>query len=91
MQTDAYAKQKRTEALTVHILWMASGLGCDGESVAMTAASSPSLKELIGQCIPGMPRVVLHNPMLAYEVGEDFMQAWYDAEEDRLSPFVLVL
>ena len=57
----------------------------------MTAATSPSLEDLIGQSIPGMPAVIIHNPVLAYEVGDEFMQAWYDAEEGRLDPFVLVL
>ena len=38
-----------------------------------------------------MPAVVLHNPVLAFENGEEFMQAWYDAEEGQLDPFVLVV
>ena len=36
-----------------------------------------------------MPRVVVHNPVLAYENGDEFMQAWYDAEAGKLDPFVL--
>jgi hydrogenase small subunit len=86
-----FAKQNQTEGITVHVLWMTGGLGCDGDSVAMTSATSPSLEDLIGQAIPGMPKVVLHNPVLAYEVGAEFMQAWYDAERGRLDPFVLVV
>ena len=38
-----------------------------------------------------MPKVVVHNPVLAYEVGAEFMQAWWDAEAGRLDPFVLVV
>jgi hydrogenase small subunit len=38
-----------------------------------------------------MPKVIVHNPVLAYEVGDEFMQAWYDAESGRLDPFILVL
>ena len=38
-----------------------------------------------------MPGVVIYNPMIAYETGEDLMQAWYDAASGRLDPFVLVL
>src|SRR4029450_6688501 len=41
--------------------------------------------------IPGMPKVVVHNPVIAYENGAEFMQAWYDAEEGKLDPFVLVV
>ena len=33
---------------TVSILWLTSGLGCDGDSVALTAARNPSLEELLG-------------------------------------------
>ena len=29
---------------------------------------------------PGLPKVHLHNPVLAYEVGDDFMKYWYQAE-----------
>jgi len=75
----------------VHILWMTAGLGCDGESVAMTAATSPSLEELLDGVIPGSPQIVLHNPVLSYDNGDAFMQAWYDAEDDLLDPFVLVV
>ena len=41
--------------------------------------------------IPGLPKVHLHNPVLAYEVGDDFMKFWYEAEQGRLDPFVLVV
>jgi hydrogenase small subunit len=73
------------------VVWLTSGLGCDGESLALTAATSPSLEDLLGQAIPGAPSVVLHNAVYAYDVGEAFMQDLYDAEEGRLEPFVLVL
>ena len=33
----------------------------------------------------------MHNPVLAYENGEEFMEAWYDAEAGKLDPFVLIL
>ena len=41
--------------------------------------------------IPGLPKVHLHNPVLAYEVGDDFLKFWYMAEEGKLDPFVLVV
>jgi hydrogenase small subunit len=70
---------------------MTAGLGCDGESVAMTAATNPSLEDLLSGVIPDSPRVILHNPMLAFENGDDFMRAWYDAEDGTLDPFLLVV
>ena len=57
----------------------------------MTAATSPSLEDLLGQAIPGAPSVVLHNAVYAYAVGDAFMQDLYDAENGRLEPFLLVL
>jgi hydrogenase small subunit len=33
-----------------------------------------------------MPKVIVHNPVLAYEVGAEFMQAWYDAEAGKARP-----
>lgn len=84
-------QQHETESLTAHVVWMTTGLGCDGDSVAMTSATNPSLEDLLQRVIPGMPEVVIHNPVLAYENGAEFMQAWWDAEAGKLDPFVLVV
>ncbi len=81
----------RTERQLVHVLWLTSGLGCDGESVAITSATSPSLEELIGGVMPGMPRMAIYNPMLAFESGDDFMCPFWDAAAGQLNPFVFVL
>ena len=75
----------------VHVLWLTSGLGCDGDSVAMTAARNPSFEDLIRGCYPGAPAVIMYNPLLAYETGDEFMRAWFDAAVGRLDPFILVL
>jgi hydrogenase small subunit len=83
--------QHAAEAATAHVIWMTTGLGCDGDSVAMTSATNPSLEDIIQRTIPGMPNVVIHTPVLAFENGQDFMQAWYDAEAGKLDPFVLIL
>src|SRR5690348_17777326 len=75
----------------IHIVWITAGLGCDGDSVAVTAATQPSVEDVILGAIPGLPKVHLHNPVLAYEVGDDFMKYWYAAERGELDPFVLVV
>jgi len=75
----------------VHVLWLSSGLGCDGESFALSAATNPSLEDLLRGCLPGMPQVILYNTVFAYETGDDFMRAWEAAAAGRLDPFVLVL
>src|SRR5438552_5891251 len=48
----------------VHILWMNGGLGCDGDSVALTAATQPSIEEIVLGALPGLPRVAVHWPLI---------------------------
>jgi hydrogenase small subunit len=70
---------------------MTAGLGCDGDTVSITAATQPSIEDVLLGNIPGLPKVHLHNPVLAYENGDEFMQPFFQAAEGRLKPFVLVL
>jgi hydrogenase small subunit len=75
----------------VDVLWITAGLSCDGDSVAVTAATQPSIEDLLLGAIPGLPKVRLHNPVLAYEVGDDFLAPFRRATEGKLGPFVLVV
>src|ERR1700760_327431 len=75
----------------VHILWLTAGLGCDGDTVSVTAAEQPSIEDVLLGAIPGLPKVHLHNPVLAMEVGDDFMKYFYQAEQGKLDPFVFVV
>ncbi|HSO93587.1 MAG TPA: hydrogenase expression protein HypE [Candidatus Dormibacteraeota bacterium] len=83
--------QREPAVKEVHILWMTEGLGCDGDSVSITAATQPSLEDVILGAIPGLPKVHLHNPVLAYENGAEFMSFFERAERGQLEPFVLVV
>src|SRR5687768_7706602 len=89
--TEFVPKQAEIEAMTAHVLWITVGLSCEGDTVAMTSATNPSFEDIITGAIPGLPKVVVHNQVLAYEVGHDYMQAWFDAEAGKLDPFVLVV
>src|ERR1044072_5106545 len=83
---------KRPPAVAeIHVLWITAGLGCDGDTVSITAASQPSIDDVVMGAIPGLPKVHIHNPVLAYEVGDDFMKYWYLAKQGKLDPFVLVV
>ena len=82
--------QRDSPVSDVHIVWMTSGLGCDGDSVSITAATQPSIEDVLLGAIPGLPKVHLHNPVLAYENGDEFLKFWYEAAAGRLNPFVLV-
>jgi hydrogenase small subunit len=76
----------------VHILWMNGGLGCDGDSVALTAATQPSIEEIAMGALPGLPRVEVHWPLIEYSLGGDeFMEWWWKADRGELDPFVLVV
>jgi hydrogenase small subunit len=75
----------------VNVLWISSGLGCDGDSISMTSATNPSLEDLLRGCLPGMPPVILYNAMLAYESGAEFIDPFHRAAAGRLDPFILVL
>ena len=39
--------QKKPAVAEVHILWITAGLGCDGDSVSITAATQPSVEDVL--------------------------------------------
>src|SRR5579871_2351635 len=76
----------------VDILWITAGLSCDGDSVSITGATQPSLEDLVMGNLPGLPKVNLHHPVLAYETGKAFLAAFHRAYQGTLGrPFVLVV
>ncbi|MGI8608836.1 MAG: hydrogenase expression protein HypE [Candidatus Dormibacteria bacterium] len=83
--------QKPPPIPEVHVLWIIAGLGCDGDTISITAATQPSIEDVVLGAIPGLPKVHLHNPDLAYENGGEWMDFYYKAEKGELDPFVLVV
>jgi len=75
----------------IDILWITAGLGCDGESIAMTAAAQPSIEDVVRGGLPWIPKVNLYNPVLAFETGDDFLRPFHEAAEGRRQPFILVM
>jgi hydrogenase small subunit len=76
----------------VHILWISEGMSCDGDTVSITAASQPSIEDVVLGNIPGLPKVHLHNKVLDFSLGgEDFLAPFRQAARDELNPFVLVI
>ncbi len=75
----------------VHVLWITGGMSCDGDSVSITAASEPSIEEVVLGAIPGLPKVHLHNPVLSYEVGDELMEYFHKADRGEIKDFVLVM
>jgi hydrogenase small subunit len=76
---------------TMEVLWITAGLGCDGDTIAMTAATNPSLEDLVLGAIPGVPSIILHNPCLAYANGDEFMRVFHRAAAGEVNPFILVV
>ncbi|HEV3378785.1 MAG TPA: hypothetical protein VG126_16055 [Thermoleophilaceae bacterium] len=75
----------------VHVFWLA-GMSCDGCSVAVTGATNPSVEELLAGTIPGLPKVVLHHPVLSVSAGAEFVRPFQDAVNGELgAPYVVVL
>src|SRR5438445_9880918 len=83
--------QGDTEIAEMHIVWLTAGLGCDGDTIAMTAATNPSIEDVLSGALPGLPKVHLHNPVLAYEVGRNFVRILERAASGELGPFILVV
>jgi hydrogenase small subunit len=41
----------------MHVIWITAGLGCDGDTIAMTAATNPSIEDLVLGALTGIPMV----------------------------------
>jgi|SRR6516162_187512 hydrogenase small subunit len=76
----------------IDILWLTAGLGCDGDTIAMTGATQPSLEDVIAGALPWIPKVNFYNPFLTYEVGDDFVRPFREAADGNSTrPFILIV
>ena len=74
----------------IHAFWLA-GMSCDGCSIAAVGATQPSVESLVNGTIPGVPKVILHHPVLSVEAGEAFMHPYEQAVNGELdAPFVVI-
>ena len=81
-----------TKLLEIDILWLTAGLGCDGDTIAMTGATQPSIEDLVLGSLPWIPKVRFYNPFLAYENGDDFVRPFREAAEGATDrPFILIV
>ncbi|MCJ0905752.1 hydrogenase expression protein HypE [Rhodococcus sp. ARC_M6] len=95
IETAESAAAKAEETL-IHVLWINAGLSCDGDSVALTAATQPSVEEIALGALPGLPKVAMHWPLIDFECGpeggaDDFLEWFRKADRGELEPFVLVV
>src|SRR5580658_3511860 len=75
----------------IDVLWINAGLSCDGDTIAMTAATQPSVEDLVLGNMPWIPKVNFLNAFLAFENGEEFMARFHRAASGDLAPFILVV
>ena len=75
----------------IDVLWINAGLSCDGDTIAMTAATQPSIEDLVLGGLPWIPKVNFHNLFLAYENGDEFLERFHRAAKGELAPFILVV
>lgn len=74
----------------VHAFWLA-GMSCDGCSIAAVGAQNPSVEQLLQATIPGLPKLVLHHPVLDAAAGEAFIEPYHLAKRGELgAPYVVV-
>ncbi|MGA8730575.1 MAG: hydrogenase expression protein HypE [Terracidiphilus sp.] len=75
----------------IDVLWITGGLSCDGDTIAMTAATQPSIEDIVLGALPWIPKVNFHNPFLALENGDEFLRPFHLAAAGSPRPFILVL
>src|SRR5450759_2627506 len=61
-----------------------------------TAATQPSIEEIVLGALPGLPKVAVHWPLIDFECGpeqgaDNFIEWWHKADRGELDPFVLVV
>lgn len=84
--------RKTTTIEGIDILWIAAGLGCDGDTIAMATATQPSIEDIVTGAPPWIPRVKFYNPFLACENGDEFLRPFRAAAEGKMErPFILMV
>jgi hypothetical protein len=69
-------QNRPTPVEEIDVLWLTAGLGCDGDTIAVTGATQPSIEDLVLGSFPWIPKVRFHNPFLAYENGDEFVKSF---------------
>ena len=75
----------------IHVFWFA-GMSCDGCTVSVTGAENPTVESLLLGAHPGVPRVILHSPVVNMESGPNYIRAHEKALKGELgAPYAIVL
>jgi hydrogenase small subunit len=91
MGTAGLAVERIAPIQEIDVLWVTGGLSCDGDTIAMTAATQPSLEDIVRGALPWIPKVNFHNSFLSFANGDEFLEPCYAVAEGQSRPFILVL
>ena len=73
-RSSSFRTSTQTEEVTAHVLWMTTGPLLRGRLGRDDLGHEPEPRgHHPAAIIPGMPRVVIHNQVLAYEDGQEFI------------------
>jgi hydrogenase small subunit len=84
------ASLSNPSALSVHLLWLTAGLGCNGDLASLTNATLPSLENMVTTAASGLPKIVSHWPR-DDRPSAGFIQWLWKAAAGELDPFVLLV
>ena len=56
----------------IDVLWITAGLSCDGDTIAMTAATQPSIEDLIFGALPWVPKLSSTIPSSPMKMATSF-------------------
>jgi hydrogenase small subunit len=51
----------------IDVVWMTAGLGCDGDTIAATAATQPSIEDLALGAFQWIPKLNFYKQFFAHE------------------------
>ena len=75
----------------IDVLWITAGLGCDGDTIAMTAATQPSIEDIVRAGFPGSPRSTCTIPFSPPKTAMNSCAAFTWPPRARWSHFILVV
>src|ERR1700733_14641443 len=83
--------QSTSPIAEIDVLCITAGLGCDGDTIAMTAATQPSIEDIVLGGMPWIPKVNFHNLFLSITNGDEFLDGFLLRAEDSIDAFILAL
>jgi hydrogenase small subunit len=86
----AFATVTKDPVDELDVLWITAGLGCDGDTIAMAAATQPSIEDVLLGQVPWIPRVNIHNPFYALANCGDFLKPFHQGAKGKMEHFILV-